>query len=158
MRSTAPFEKGRTECRALKLRPQPHVQNEKYMSLSHYRSSQAQAFPAQWFTAYSVLSPVSGLIATVTRAPSARRLDASIGASGPHAFAVRDWPRSSCAAIRVHRIPSRVRDDASAPRCEPGSRKISTTSEKAKEKYFLRGPPGQLGLIPFTKFVQAPAI
>src|SRR5256885_2544346 len=43
------------------------------------------------FTAYIVLSPVTGFLATVT--PEKRlllmKLDASIGASGPHDFAVR---------------------------------------------------------------------
>ena len=43
-----------------------------------------------------------------------RELDASVEASGPHDFAVR-----FCAVrqrhIRVHRIPSRVRDDRDTP-------------------------------------------
>src|SRR3981189_3043315 len=55
----------------------------------------------EWFTAYFVLSPVAGLFATVAlriddtsqtrlgRCISAR-LGASIGAPGPHDFAVRD--------------------------------------------------------------------
>src|ERR1700730_11066678 len=43
-----------------------------------------------------------------------RELDASVGASGPHVFAVRvsavrQWH------ISVHRIPSRVRDDRDTP-------------------------------------------
>jgi hypothetical protein len=45
------------------------------------------AFPARWFTAYIVLSPVIGFLATV--ASGNRRLDASTEASGPHDFAVR---------------------------------------------------------------------
>jgi rubredoxin len=46
------------------------------------------AFPAQWFNAYSVLSPGEpGFVATVARAPE-RELDTSVGVSGPHAFAV----------------------------------------------------------------------
>ena len=48
------------------------------------------AFPAQWFTAYSVLSPVNGFVATVAPEKLAsRELDASTAASGPHDFAVR---------------------------------------------------------------------
>ncbi len=46
------------------------------------------ALPAQWFTAYSVISPVNGSFATVARAPE-RELDTSTAMSGPHAFAVR---------------------------------------------------------------------
>jgi len=57
----------------------------------------------------------SGLFVTVVCA-SYRRLDASIGASEPHDFAVHLKRRSSYSAISVHRIPPRVRDDrASAP-------------------------------------------
>jgi len=40
------------------------------------------------FTAYNALSPATGFVATVT-SRSLRKLDASTGASGPHAFAVR---------------------------------------------------------------------
>jgi hypothetical protein len=42
-------------------------------------------------------------------------LNAGIGAPGPHDFAVRDIQRSSAAAIRVHRIPPRIRDVRNAP-------------------------------------------
>ena len=47
-------------------------------------------FPAQWFTAYPALSPVTGLFCH--RRPkklASQELYASIGASGPHGFAVR---------------------------------------------------------------------
>ena len=40
-------------------------------------------------TAYNVLSPVTGFLATVISGFAIRELDASTGASGPHAFAVR---------------------------------------------------------------------
>jgi hypothetical protein len=42
------------------------------------------------FTAYFVLSPVTGFLATVASQKNSARLDASIGASGPHDFAVRN--------------------------------------------------------------------
>jgi len=48
------------------------------------------AFPAQWFTAYSVLSPVTGLSCHRHRRDTSRQLDASVGAPGPHGFAVRE--------------------------------------------------------------------
>jgi hypothetical protein len=44
-----------------------------------------------------------------------RQLDASVGASGPHGFAVRKQCHSSFDIARVHRIPSRVRDDREPP-------------------------------------------
>ena len=50
-----------------------------------------------------VLSPVTGLIVTVTCEYS-RKLDASAGASGPHDFAVR-LSAVRQKRIRVHRIP-----------------------------------------------------
>jgi hypothetical protein len=41
----------------------------------------------QWFTAYSVLSPVIGFLATVAGEKfSSRQLDASAEASGPHVY------------------------------------------------------------------------
>jgi hypothetical protein len=58
------------------------------------------------FTAYNALSPVTGFLATVaSKKLASQKLDASIGASGPHDFAVR------VSAVRqkrigVHRIPS----------------------------------------------------
>jgi hypothetical protein len=49
-------------------------------------------------TNYLVLSPVTGLFATVVSGYR-RQLDASIGASGPHAFAVREPARSSARSL-----------------------------------------------------------
>jgi hypothetical protein len=43
-----------------------------------------------------------------------RKLDASVEASGPHDFTVR-FRRIRQSAIRVHRIPPRVRDDREPP-------------------------------------------
>jgi hypothetical protein len=45
------------------------------------------------FTAYSTLSPAIGLVVTVANAmrEHRRRLDASVEASGPHGFAVREY-------------------------------------------------------------------
>jgi hypothetical protein len=48
------------------------------------------------------------------RGVSSTKLDASVGASGPHGFAVR-LRRVRQSAIRVHRIPPRVRDDREPP-------------------------------------------
>jgi hypothetical protein len=68
----------------------------------------------QWFTAYSVLSPATGFLATVISG-SIRKLDASTGASGPHDFAVRYISALVSRTISVHRIPPRVRDDRERP-------------------------------------------
>jgi hypothetical protein len=51
----------------------------------------------QWFTAYNVISPVIGFLATVAGGNDFRQLDASTEASGPHVFAVRKSALSSAA-------------------------------------------------------------
>jgi hypothetical protein len=55
-------------------------------------------FPAQWFYGLYVLSPVTGLFCHrhFRRNYALRKLSASVGAPGPHDFAVRDRRRSSC--------------------------------------------------------------
>jgi hypothetical protein len=72
------------------------------------------AFPAQWFTAYFVLSPVIGLFCHRRSASNPAKLDASVEASGPHDFAVR-LSAIRQRRIRVHRIPPHVRDDRETP-------------------------------------------
>jgi hypothetical protein len=71
------------------------------------------AFPAQWFTAHIVLSPVIGFLATVAEG-LIRQLDASTEASGPHVFAVRVG-NARQARRYVHRTPPRVRDVRETP-------------------------------------------
>src|SRR5512140_2893773 len=73
----------------------------------------ARHSPRNGFTTYFVLSPVTGFLATVA-CGCFRQLDASVGASGPHDFAVRvsAFVKS---ATRVHRIPPRIRDDRETP-------------------------------------------
>jgi hypothetical protein len=68
------------------------------------------------FTAYIVLSSVGpgSLSPSPVRSFASHELDASIGASGPHDFAVRiSTVRQR--HIRVHRIPSRACDDRETP-------------------------------------------
>jgi len=115
------------------------------------------AFPAQWFTAYFALSPVNQLVATVIfeRRVPPRRLGACMGAPGPHDLAVREMRRSSIQRLRVHRIPPRVRDDASAPRAEAGRAdhtpdstfcKTEIFSSRELDSIFSTLPVGQIGL------------
>jgi hypothetical protein len=60
------------------------------------------------FTVSFVLSPVTGCFATVIPEKLAsQELDASVGASGPHDFAVR-FSAVRQKHLRVHRIPPRV--------------------------------------------------
>ena len=63
------------------------------------------AFPAQWF--YGLLQALPGDRAFLPPSPPGRlprRLDASVGASGPHDFAVR-LSAVRQKRLRVHRIP-----------------------------------------------------
>jgi hypothetical protein len=80
--------------------------------------------PRNGFNAYSALSPVSGFFATVACA-SYRRLDSSTAKSGPHALAVREDSAFVFGAARVHRIPSRGRDDRVSPLCGTGPNRYS---------------------------------
>jgi hypothetical protein len=61
-----------------------------------------------------VLSPVIGLFCHRHWWNCFRQLDAGVEASGPHDFAVR-FSAIRQRRIRVHRIPSRVRDDRDTP-------------------------------------------
>ena len=66
------------------------------------------------FTAYIVLSPVNGFLATVApKKLASQELDTSVEVSGPHDFAVRKRLRSSCAnstSIASHRACRDVRN------------------------------------------------
>jgi hypothetical protein len=66
---------------------------------------------------------------------ASQELSASVGAPGPHDFAVRARRRSSSDTTCVHRIPPHVRDDANAPLVEAGRRGEYTISDFRKAKY-----------------------
>jgi hypothetical protein len=69
---------------------------------------------AMVLTVSFVLSPVTGLVCHRRSASHPAKLDASVGASGPHDFAVR-FSAIRQRHIHVHRIPPRVRDDRDTP-------------------------------------------
>src|SRR6202023_2894579 len=97
------------------------------------------ALPAQWFTAYFVLSPATGLSCHRRRRNCFHRLDASVGASGPHVFAVR-LSAVRQERIRVHRIPPRVRDDRDTPlEWDETANHIVLIWGSGKQKYFCPG-------------------
>jgi len=69
-------------------------------------SPEHTASPAQWFYGFLRALPGDRLVVTVIPEKLASQgLDASIGASGPHDFAVR-VSIARLARLRVHRIPS----------------------------------------------------
>src|SRR5258708_8318244 len=73
------------------------------------------AFPAQWFTTYFVLSPVTALSCHRHPRDTSRELSACIEAPGPHDYAVRISLRSSSLTIRDHSIQPLVLVARSAP-------------------------------------------
>jgi|SRR5215208_7232739 len=94
-------------------------------------------------TVFFVLFPVTGFLATVIGG-SLRQLDASVGASEPHVFAVREARAFVFRAACVHRIPPRVRDDREPPLCGTGRRVLEMIWGKREEEYFCaKGWTGQ---------------
>jgi hypothetical protein len=95
-------------------------------------------------TAYSVLSPVTGLCCHRHRRSLLRQFDASVGASGPHGFAVRisaARPRKVFALrrCRVHRIPHPTSVTiAIRPSCGTGWRINKSVSTNRRNEIFLR--------------------
>jgi hypothetical protein len=69
---------------------------------------------------------------------SLRQLDASVGASGPHDFAVRKRSALVRSVTHVHRIPPRVRDDRERPSIGTGWRINKTVSTKRRNEIFLQ--------------------
>src|SRR5665213_1719853 len=95
---------GKTGCAA----PAVSCADAQEMRTRAYRfSGGSPAFPAQWLYDLYVLSLVTGLSCHHRRADISARLDASVGASGPHDFAVRVGT-VRYRHFRVHRIPPRV--------------------------------------------------
>jgi hypothetical protein len=92
------------------------------------------------FNGLSARSPRRpGLLAAVVCEIVSRRLDPSVGGSGPHALAVRQLHRSSGNTARVHRIPPRVRDDAYAPPVEAGcAEKCHDFPKNGRDLFFAR--------------------
>jgi len=79
------------------MHPQPRVQNQNSTRASHHgHTGITRHSPRNGFNVYSVLSPVTGSFATVACA-SYRRLDSSIGKSGPHGFCRTPLAPSSAA-------------------------------------------------------------
>jgi hypothetical protein len=82
--------RGRRECWVRSSHPQPRVRNKKAHERSHHRYTASTGIPrAMVLTAYIVLSPVTGLFCHRRRRNYFRQLDTSVGAPGPHDFAVR---------------------------------------------------------------------
>jgi hypothetical protein len=90
-RAQATLKRGRREDR-VRAAPAVSRANRKQKTAHEHTGSAEAVRPSlrNGFTAYFELSPVTGLIVTViSEKLASQKLDASIGASGPHDFAVR---------------------------------------------------------------------
>jgi hypothetical protein len=99
------------------------------------------AFPAQWFTAYFALSPVNQLVATVIF-EKAQASSKTWRLHGRARTTRLGRPQSAplvSRPLRVHRIPPRVRDDASAPLAGTGRPNHTSDSYFCKTEFFCNG-------------------
>src|SRR5579872_1367125 len=93
-----PFQiEGRRECRARRARPQPRVQNKKAHELVTAGRRFARHSPRNGFNGLlRALPGEPGFLSTIpAQCEALSRVDASVGASGPHRFAVRRIAPSS---------------------------------------------------------------
>src|SRR5260370_13962333 len=104
-------------------------------------------------TAYIVLSPVTGLVCHRHRRRSLRQLDGSVGASGPHDFAVRKSALSSVAPPASTASRPHVRDDRETPLVRSGTaRGLEVIWVKREAEYFCKQDwTTQITLILFKK-------
>ena len=112
-----PQNRGRRECRALSRTRSLVCEMKNAYERSHHRQAGSNpAFPARMVLTVSfVLSPVIGLSCHCHLAETSAKLDASVEASGPHDFAVRDCTvRRSRNPRPSHPAPN-VRDDRDTP-------------------------------------------
>jgi hypothetical protein len=90
--------RGRRESRVPNAPAASRAKVKKHTSMVTTGSPELPDLPcAMVLTAYNVLSPVTGLFCHRHRRNCFRQLDSSVGASGPHAFAVHLKRRSSTA-------------------------------------------------------------
>jgi hypothetical protein len=109
--------RGRRECRAPNAPAASHAK-VKSIRVSHHGHTGSPGIPyAMVLTGSFALSPVTGLVCHRRQRSCLRQLDASVGASGPHDFAVRVRAIRQARSPRPpHPVPY-VRDDRETPLC-----------------------------------------
>jgi hypothetical protein len=112
-----PEIRGRRECRALDAPAAWWAEKNSHTSIVTTVTPETPSIPARngFNKLLRALPGEPGLFATVASGYRFRRLDTSVGVSGPHDFAVRKTAPFVSALPRVHRIPPRVRDDREPP-------------------------------------------
>jgi hypothetical protein len=132
-------QEGSRECRAPDAPAALRAKVESTQA-SHHGHAGSPGIPrAMVLTVSSVLSLVTGLSCHHHQRNLFRQFDASVGASGPHGFAVRAQCHSSFDIAHVHRIPPRVRDDREPPlQWDETARKREVICVGRKQKYFCK--------------------
>jgi hypothetical protein len=112
--------RGRRECRAPAAPAASRAKCEKHTSIVTTVTPEiTRHSPRNGFTTYSVLSPVTGLSCHRRLADTSAKLDASVGAPGPHGFAVRDPPSPKASAAcppKLQRRRKQHRSSSALPR------------------------------------------
>jgi hypothetical protein len=114
---------------------------EKNTRVSHHRFTGTPGLPcAMVLTVSSALSLVTGLVCHHRQRSYLRQLDAGVGASGPHGFAVRAQRHSSFDMPRPpHPVPN-VRDDRDTPLMRAGMAiDVEVIWVKSEPEYFYEG-------------------
>jgi hypothetical protein len=132
-------QKGSRECRALDA--PAASRGKKTRELVTTVTPETPGIPrAMVLTVSFALSSVTGLVCHRHRRNFFHRLDASVGASGPHDFAVRKDALSSVAHLTSIASRPYVRDDRETPLCVGGmAADIDVIWVKWEQEYFFAG-------------------
>jgi hypothetical protein len=106
-------------------------------------------------TACSALSLVTGLVCHHRRRNRFHRLDASVGASGPHGFAVRAQRHSSLDMPRPPHPAPNVRDDRDTPLMRDGMRGYA--ADLGLKSTVTRWHDGQISVATYCALSEATA-
>jgi hypothetical protein len=122
-------------------RPQPRMQTNKAYELVHYRSPKHSDIPCA--TVYGLSRALPGDRPFCHRRFAGHRpakLDARVGAPGPHAFAIRVSAARPATSMRPSLPAPNVRDDRETPLVSgAGCRERTTYFRKTEGKYFCAG-------------------
>ncbi|SHG32203.1 hypothetical protein SAMN05443248_1143 [Bradyrhizobium erythrophlei] len=140
-KNVRPENRGRGECRA----PDAPAASCALLVVSMHTSIHSEPSEitrhsrTQWFTAYTVLSPVIGFLATVVCGVTSANLTPASGCQD-HTSSPSAASNARQARRRVHRIPPRVRDVASRPSEWDGTATdIQLIWVFGKTEYFFKG-------------------
>src|SRR5215470_19687189 len=107
---------------------------EKAHKRRHHRLSRTTDIPcAMVYDLFRALPGVRDLVVTVACRSSPANLAPAQGCQDHTTSPSANRATSSGSHIRVHRIPPRVRDDASAPRAESGRPQVAQFLKKRKQ-------------------------